>query len=71
MPRLEPASPESSEALKEILDSIAASRGWVSNALRSLSHAPEGLRRFHAVGHYGRYDTDLSERERELVRRGF
>lgn len=46
---------------------VAASRGWVSNAMRSLAAAPEGLRVFSAVGHYGRYGTDLNEIQRELV----
>ena len=52
---------------RELFQSITESRGWVSNLLRSLAHAPEGLARFQAVGHYGRYMTELTERERELV----
>jgi alkylhydroperoxidase family enzyme len=50
-----------------VLERVAASRGWVSNALRSLDAAPEGLRVFSAVGHYGRYGTALNEIQRELV----
>jgi len=46
---------------------VAASRGWVSNLLRSIGHAPEALARFSALGHYGRYGTALSELQRELV----
>ncbi|MGE0315377.1 MAG: carboxymuconolactone decarboxylase family protein [Lautropia sp.] len=46
---------------------VAASRGWVSNLLRSLGHAPDALARFSALGHYGRYGTELSELQRELV----
>lgn len=46
---------------------VAESRGWVSNLLTSLGHAPEALARFSAVGHYGRYGTELNERQRELV----
>jgi 4-carboxymuconolactone decarboxylase len=53
--------------LKEIFDGIQKSRGWVSNALRSLAHAPEGLKKFQAVGHYGRYETELTELQRELI----
>jgi 4-carboxymuconolactone decarboxylase len=56
-------SPES----RAVLDRVAASRGWVSNALRSLAAAPEGLRVFSAFGHYGRYGTELTEPQRELV----
>jgi alkylhydroperoxidase family enzyme len=52
---------------RAVLDGVAASRGWVSNALRSLSAAPKGLKVFSAVGHYGRYETALTELERELV----
>jgi 4-carboxymuconolactone decarboxylase len=64
--RLEPAD-VSTGSLKEVFDNIQESRGWVSNALRSLAHAPEGLKKFQAVGHYGRYDTELTEIQRELV----
>lgn len=46
---------------------IRASRGFVSNAMRSLGHAPEGLRRYAAVGRYVKYETDLPERLRELA----
>jgi 4-carboxymuconolactone decarboxylase len=53
--------------LKELFDGIQQSRGWISNALRMLAHAPQGLKKFHAVGHYSRYDTDLSVIQRELI----
>ena len=66
MSRLKSADAGSGE-VKELFDNIQKSRGWVSNALRSLAHAPEGLRKFQAVGHYGRYDTDLTEIQRELI----
>lgn len=59
--------PKDSPELKAVYDEIAASRGWVSNAMQSLAHAPEGLRRFAHFGDYVRYHTDLSERVRELV----
>lgn len=35
--------------------------------MRGLAHAPAGLAAFSAVGHYGRYGTDLTELQRELV----
>lgn len=66
MPKLEFADIESG-VLKPVFDDIAKSRGWVSNALRSLAHAPDGLRVFQAVGHYARYGTELTEVQRELV----
>jgi hypothetical protein len=46
---------------------IRKSRGFVSNLMRSMGHAPEGLQLYMALGHYGRYDTALTERERELA----
>ena len=52
--------------LAEVHAEIRASRGYVSNAMRGLGHAPEGLRRYAAVGRYVKYETDLPERLREL-----
>jgi alkylhydroperoxidase family enzyme len=59
--------PKDSSELQAVYDEIAASRGWISNAMQSLAHAPEGLRRFAHFGDYVRYHTALSERIRELV----
>lgn len=59
--------PAKTPELKKVYDEITASRGWISNAMRSLSNAPEGLRRFAHFGDYVRYRTDLSERLRELA----
>jgi alkylhydroperoxidase family enzyme len=53
--------------LAALFDRVAASRGWVSNAMKSFAHAPEGLNLFSALGHYGRYGTALTELQRELV----
>jgi 4-carboxymuconolactone decarboxylase len=53
--------------LKKVYEEIAASRGWISNAMRSLSNAPEGLRRFAHFGDYVRYRTELNERLVELA----
>lgn len=60
------ATPEDAET-KAVFTRIAESRGWVSNAMRSLAAAPDGLKAFSAVGHYGRYGTELNELQRELV----
>jgi alkylhydroperoxidase family enzyme len=60
------AEPEDAET-RAVFERIAASRGWVSNAMRALSAAPEGLKVFSAVGHYGRYGTALNEVQRELT----
>jgi 4-carboxymuconolactone decarboxylase len=35
--------------------------------MRALAPAPEGLRRFAALGDYARYHTRLSDRQREIV----
>jgi 4-carboxymuconolactone decarboxylase len=51
----------------EALADVEKSRGKASNALRSMGHAPEGLKRFASVGDYARYHTTLSAREREIV----
>lgn len=64
---LPPGDPGKNPELKAVFDEITASRGWISNAMLSLSNAPEGLRRFAHFGDYVRYRTDLSERLRELA----
>jgi 4-carboxymuconolactone decarboxylase len=64
---LSPVDPASDPELKKVYDEIAASRGWISNAMQSLANAPEGLRRFAHFGDYVRYHTALTERVRELV----
>ncbi|MBV7484827.1 carboxymuconolactone decarboxylase family protein [Bordetella sp. BOR01] len=56
-------NPEFAAVLKE----LEQSRGVVSNALRSMGHAPEALRRFAAVGDYARFHSTLSARTREIV----
>ncbi|HEV7264600.1 MAG TPA: carboxymuconolactone decarboxylase family protein [Falsiroseomonas sp.] len=60
-------TPQTAPETAAVFEAVAASRGWVSNLLTSLGHAPEALSRFSAVGHYGRYGTELNERQRELV----
>jgi len=59
----EDASPEVAAVFAE----IAQSRGRVMNVFRGLGHAPEGLRRLAAVGAYARFQSQLSDRLRELV----
>ncbi|MFI4981510.1 MAG: carboxymuconolactone decarboxylase family protein [Nevskiales bacterium] len=57
------AAPETRAAFAK----VAASRGWVSNLMRAMAHAPEALQHYSALGHYGRYGSDLTEVQRELV----
>ena len=67
MNRLPPADEKNDPEVAAVFAELAASRGWVSNALRSLGHAPEALRRFASLGDYARYHSRLSERLREIV----
>jgi 4-carboxymuconolactone decarboxylase len=46
---------------------VEKSRGKASNALRSMGHAPEALKRFADVGDYVRYHSSLTARQREIV----
>lgn len=67
MPHLPDALEHGPPESKDVFRKVAASRGFVSNLLRSLGHAPEGLNRYMMLGHYARYATDLTEVQRELV----
>lgn len=64
LPLLDEAKdPEFAEALAD----VEKSRGKASNALRSMGHAPEALKRFASVGDYVRYHSTLTARQREIV----
>jgi len=67
MQRLPSVDENSSPEISAVFAELALSRGKVSNALRSMGHAPEALRRFAAVGDYARYHSSLSGRVREIV----
>ncbi|MEA3154427.1 MAG: hypothetical protein QOK44_2016 [Betaproteobacteria bacterium] len=67
MSRMPAADAVGTPGLKEALGEIESTRGWVSNALAALGHAPEGLRRFAALGEYVRFETVLPPRTRELA----
>lgn len=67
MAKLPEVDLQTSPEVKESFERVKASRGWVSNLMRSLAHAPDALQRYAALGHYGRYDTALTETQRELV----
>jgi 4-carboxymuconolactone decarboxylase len=56
-------NPDMAEAAKR----ITASRGYVSNLMKTLAHSPEGVKRHMAFGHYLRFETDLTELQRELA----
>lgn len=66
MSRLPAVTDKASPAMAEVFAEIKATRGFVSNALGSLGHAPEGLRHLARLGAYTKYQTDLPERLREL-----
>ena len=66
MSRLPPVTDKSSPAVAEVFGEIKATRGFVSNALSAIGHAPEGLKHLARLGAYTKYQTDLPERLREL-----
>lgn len=66
MSRLPAVKADASPAVAEVFGEIKATRGFVSNALSSIGHAPEGLRHLARLGAYTKYQTDLPERLREL-----
>lgn len=67
MNRLPPLDENSNPDVAAVFAELSVSRGKVSNALRSMAHAPQALLRFAAVGDYVRYHSSLSERLREIV----
>ena len=67
MQRIQPADTTGNAPLEATYERITKTRGYVSNILKSLSHAPEGLERFAALGEYVRYRAELSGRVRELA----
>ena len=67
MARLEGVDLERNPELVEVFSKVQASRGWVSNLMRTVAHTPEGLRHYSRLGHYCRYETELTEIQRELA----
>lgn len=65
--RLPDADPSQSPALEAAFTAFRATRGIVSNVMRSFAHAPEGLAAIAELGRYCRYGTDLTELQKELV----
>lgn len=66
MQRIKPADPAGHAQLAATYERITKTRGYVSNILMALSHAPQGLEAFAAFGEYVRYGTELPARVREL-----
>jgi 4-carboxymuconolactone decarboxylase len=67
MARMSHANPENNPVLSRTYARITETRGYVSNVLKTFSHAPEGLERFAAMGEYVRYHNALESRTRELA----
>jgi alkylhydroperoxidase family enzyme len=65
--RLSPVDEALSPDAAAVFAQIKQTRGNVSHVLRSLGHAPQGLRAFAGYGEYVRYHTTLSGRVRELA----
>jgi alkylhydroperoxidase family enzyme len=66
MQRIQPMNPQGNEQLAAAYRRITETRGYVSDILKSLSHAPAGLDAFAKYGEYVRYGTELPGRVREL-----
>ena len=67
MAKLEGVDTQRNPEIAEAFAKVESSRGWVSNLMRTVAHTPQGLRHYSRLGHYSRYETELSERERELA----
>jgi alkylhydroperoxidase family enzyme len=65
--RLSPVDESASAEAAAVFAEIKKTRGNVSHVLRSLGHAPAGLRAFAGYGEYVRYHTTLTGRVRELT----
>jgi len=67
MSRLAPVDPSTNAEIAESLRRTETSRGYVSNLLRLLMDAPKAQQAYSALGHQLRFETDLTELQRELV----
>ncbi len=65
--RLPEADPAASPELERAFAEFRRTRGIVSNVMKAFAHAPAGLAALAELGRYCRYDTALSELEKELV----
>lgn len=65
--RLPDADPAKSPALEAAFAAFRRTRGIISNVMKSFAHAPEGLAAVAELGRYCRYETDLSEKQKEIV----
>lgn len=66
-PRMPAADAHANPELAEVYRRITETRGYVSGILQSMSHAPDGLGCFAALGEYVRYRSSLSGRPREFA----
>jgi 4-carboxymuconolactone decarboxylase len=65
--RLPEADPAASPELERAFAEFRRTRGFVSNIMRAYAHAPAGLAALAELGRYCRYDTALSELQKELA----
>jgi alkylhydroperoxidase family enzyme len=64
LPDVDPSTdPDTADAFRR----TEASRGFVSNLMRIMAHSPSGQRAHAAYGHHLRFETDLTELQRELA----
>jgi 4-carboxymuconolactone decarboxylase len=65
--RLPDADPTQSPELAAAFAEFLRTRGIVSNVMKSFAHAPAGLSAIVQLGSYCRYETALSELQKELT----
>ena len=64
MAKLPQVDPASSPDVAAAFAHIEASRGYVSNLMRCLLHSPAAAKAHGTYGHFMRFETDLTERQR-------
>lgn len=67
MSRLPDIDPVKHPDIAAALAKTEESRGFVSNLMRLMAHAPGAQKANVAYGHFLRFETDLTELQRELV----
>lgn len=67
MAKLGPVDTAAHPEIAQSFDKVQESRGWISNLMKAMAHAPDALQHYQRLGHYARYETELSEIERELT----
>lgn len=67
MAKLTPTDLSARPDLANAVHKLRESRGWVSNLMLTLTHSPGALQHYQRLGHFARYETDLTEFQREIA----